>query len=94
MEYVEGCGFYGDQRARHACGAPILDLNYEEDKLVTVDFNLVATEEGEFVEVQGSGEEATFSQTQLDEMLSLGRKGITQLIEGQRAALNQIGAGL
>jgi ribonuclease PH len=75
-------------------GAPILDLNYEEDKLVTVDFNLVATEKGEFVEVQGSGEEATFSQTQLEEMLSLGRKGITQLIEGQRAVLDQLGAGL
>jgi ribonuclease PH len=75
-------------------GAPILDLNYEEDKLVTVDFNLVATEEGEFVEVQGSGEEATFSQTQLDEMLSLGRKGITQLIEAQRAVLDQLGAGV
>ena len=42
-------------------GVPLLDLNYEEDKAVTVDFNLVATEDGEFVEVQGSGEEATFS---------------------------------
>jgi ribonuclease PH len=74
-------------------GAPILDLNYEEDKLVTVDFNLVATEEGEFVEVQGSGEEATFSQPRLDEMLSLGRKGITQLIEAQRAVLDQLDIG-
>jgi ribonuclease PH len=62
-------------------------LNYEEDKLVTVDFNLVATEDGEFVEVQGSGEEATFSQEQLDEMLSLGRKAICELIVAQRAAL-------
>ena len=41
-------------------------LNYEEDKDVTVDFNLVATEDGEFVELQGSGEEATFSSDQLD----------------------------
>ncbi len=41
-------------------GVSMLDLNYEEDKAVTVDFNLVATEDGEFVEVQGSGEEATF----------------------------------
>ena len=57
-------------------GQAILDLNYEEDKLVTVDFNLVATEDGEFVEVQGSGEEATFAGSQLDEMLALGRKGI------------------
>jgi ribonuclease PH len=40
-------------------GQTILDLNCQEDKLVTVDFNLVATEDGEFVEVQGSGEEAT-----------------------------------
>src|SRR5213592_1540951 len=48
-------------------GNAILDLNYEEDKLVTVDFNLVATEDGELVELQGSGEESTFSQSQLDE---------------------------
>jgi ribonuclease PH len=71
-------------------GAPILDLNYEEDKLVTVDFNLVATEEGEFVEVQGSGEETTFSQPQLDAMLSLGQKGISRLIEAQHAVLDQL----
>ena len=53
---------------------PCVDLNYEEDKLVTVDFNLVATEDGEFVEVQSSGEEATFTGSQLDEMLALGRR--------------------
>ena len=69
---------------------PIVDLNYEEDKLVTVDFNLVATEEGEFVEVQGSGEEATFSQAQLDEMLALGRKAISELIAAQRAVLAEL----
>ena len=46
-------------------GVPLLDLNYEEDKAVTVDFNLVATEDGEFVEMQGSGEEATFSSDEL-----------------------------
>src|SRR5712692_10615288 len=46
-------------------GTPIVDLNYEEDKAVTVDFNLVATEDGELVELQGSGEEATFSNDQL-----------------------------
>ncbi len=70
-------------------GTPVLDLNYEEDKAVTVDFNLVATEEGEFVELQGSGEEATFSQEQLAEMLAIGRKGIAQLVEAQRAVLSQ-----
>src|SRR2546430_3625901 len=66
-------------------GNAILDLNYEEDKLVTVDFNLVATEDGELVELQGSGEESTFSQSQLDEMLALGRKGVAELIAAQRA---------
>jgi ribonuclease PH len=71
-------------------GNAILDLNYEEDKLVTVDFNLVATEDGELVELQGSGEESTFSQSQLDEMLALGRKGIADLIAAQRAVLARI----
>jgi ribonuclease PH len=71
-------------------GRAIVDLNYEEDKLVTVDFSLVATEDGEFVEVQGSGEEATFAQMQLDEMLALGRKGIADLVAAQRAVLARI----
>lgn len=75
-------GILGDQA--------LLDLNYEEDKLVSVDFNLVATEDGEFVEVQGSGEEATFAQSQLDEMLTLGRKGIGELIGAQRAVLARL----
>jgi ribonuclease PH len=71
-------------------GRAIVDLNYEEDKLVTVDFNLVATEDDEFVEVQGSGEEATFAQSQLDEILALGRKGIAELVAAQRAVLARI----
>ena len=71
-------------------GQAIVDLNYEEDKLVTVDFNLVATEDGEFVEIQSSGEEATFAGSQLDEMLVLGRKGISELIGAQRAVLARI----
>jgi ribonuclease PH len=68
----------------------VLDLNYEEDKLVTVDFNLVATEDGEYVAVQGSGEEATFAGSQLEEMLVLARKGIAALIGAQRAVLARI----
>jgi ribonuclease PH len=68
-------------------GTSIVDLNYEEDKAVTVDFNMVATEDGEFVELQGSGEETTFSQEQLAEMLILGRKSIAELIAAQRNVL-------
>jgi len=71
-------------------GNAIVDLNYEEDKAVTVDFNLVATEDGDFVEVQGSGEESTFSQSELDHMLTLARKGIADLIAAQRAVLARI----
>jgi ribonuclease PH len=71
-------------------GATVLDLNYEEDKAVTVDFNLVATEDGEFVEVQGSGEESTFSNAELEAMLAVGRKGIGELIAAQRAVLARI----
>ena len=71
-------------------GNAIVDLNYEEDKAVTVDFNLVATEDSEFVEVQGSGEESTFSQAQLDEMLVLVRKGIAHLIAAQRTVLARL----
>jgi ribonuclease PH len=54
---------------------------------VTVDLNLVATENGAFVEVQGAGEEATFSHAELLQMLSLGQKGIAELIAAQRAVL-------
>jgi ribonuclease PH len=50
----------------------------------------VATEDGEFVEVQGSGEEATFAESQLDEMLALARKGVVELIAAQRAVLARI----
>src|SRR5215813_5855556 len=71
-------------------GQAIVDLNYDEDKLVAVDFNLVATEDAEFVEVQSSGEEATFTGSQLDQMLALGRNGISALIGAQRAVLARI----
>ncbi|HST31827.1 MAG TPA: ribonuclease PH [Chthoniobacterales bacterium] len=71
-------------------GQSIVDLNYEEDKAVTVDFNLVATEDGDFVEVQGSGEESTFAQHELDQMMTMARKGIADLIAAQRAVLSRI----
>jgi ribonuclease PH len=71
-------------------GTAIVDLNYEEDKAVTVDFNLVATEDGDFVEVQGSGEEATFAHPELDQMMTLARNGISDLIAAQRAVLARI----
>lgn len=59
---------------------PVLDLNYLEDKDAAVDFNVVMTGKGQFVEIQGSGEEATFSETQLASLLTLAKKGIQEII--------------
>jgi ribonuclease PH len=68
-------------------GQPLLDLCYTEDAAAEADMNLVMNAAGEFIEVQGAGEEATFSETQLAEMLSLGKGGIKQLLAAQQAAL-------
>ncbi len=68
-------------------GEALLDLCYEEDAAADVDANIVMTEAGEFVELQGSGEEAVFSQQQLDQLMALGRKGIGELCAIQDAAI-------
>ncbi|HEV3237854.1 MAG TPA: ribonuclease PH [Gemmataceae bacterium] len=65
----------------------LLDLDYSEDKEAEVDLNLVMTGAGEFIEVQGTGEEATFTRSQLDRLLKLGRLGIDAITKAQRAAL-------
>lgn len=65
----------------------LLDLEYVEDKDAEVDFNLVMTGNGQFIEVQGSGEEATFSRTQLDRLLKLGKHGVDLITEAQKTAL-------
>jgi ribonuclease PH len=64
-----------------------VDLDYVEDKDASVDMNLVLTEHLEFVEVQGSGEEATFTPEQLTAMLAAGREGVGRLLELQAAVL-------
>jgi ribonuclease PH len=70
-------------------GRELLDLSYVEDKDAEVDFNIVMTGRGQFVEVQGSGEEATFSQQQLDALLLLAQKGIKDLSALQTAFLTK-----
>jgi len=70
-------------------GVAMLDLDYSEDSAADVDMNIVMTGNGEFVELQGSGEEATFSPNQLAEMLSLAETGIQHLLKVQRTALSQ-----
>ena len=69
---------------------PILDLCYVEDSKAKVDMNLVMTDDGRFIEIQGTGEEDTFSREELDILLDLGEKGNRELIELQRKALGEI----
>ena len=68
---------------------PVLDLNYPEDKDATVDANIVMTGIGKFVEVQSSGEEATFTRDELNTLLDLGAKGITEINVLQEAAITE-----
>ncbi len=71
-------------------GDAVLDLCYEEDHRAEVDFNVVMTDAGEFIEVQGTAEDGTFSRARLDELLSLAESGTAQLMEIQRAAIGDI----
>ncbi len=61
-----------------------LDLNYELDSKADVDMNVVMTESGKFVEIQGTGEEDTFTKEQLDQMLEMAELGIVELIDEQK----------
>ena len=70
-------------------GEALLDLNYFEDKDAEVDFNFVMTEGGEFVEIQGAGEESTFTEMEFAALMTLGKKGIRELCELQKAAIRQ-----
>ncbi len=74
-------------------GQALLDLNYLEDKDASVDLNLVMTDDGQFVEVQGAGEEGTFSQEQLSAMLELGKTGIAELLAAQQQVLAVVPGG-
>lgn len=68
-------------------GTPVLDLNYIEDSSAAVDMNVVMTESGQFVELQGTGEESTFSESDMSAMLALARKGVSELIQFQKQAV-------
>lgn len=71
-------------------GQPMLDLDFEEDSKAQVDMNIVMTGNGKFVELQGTGENATFSKQELDKMLEIGRKGISELINLQKEHLKEL----
>ena len=68
-------------------GTPLLDLNYPEDRDASVDFNVVMTEDLQFVELQGSGEENVFTSDEMSAMLELCQSGIQELVAKQREAI-------
>jgi len=68
-------------------GQPLLDLCYTEDVAAAVDMNLVMNSAGEFIELQGTGEQATFTESQLAELLALGKAGTRELLDAQEKAL-------
>lgn len=71
-------------------GKPVLDLNYAEDSKAHVDMNIVMVGKGNFVEVQGTGENATFSRKEIDALLKLAEKGIKELFDVQKKALGNL----
>jgi ribonuclease PH len=71
-------------------GVAVLDLNYQEDSKAGVDMNVVATDKGRFVELQGTAEGATFSEDEMTAMMTLAKSGIQQLVEKQKEALSAI----
>ncbi len=68
-------------------GTPVLDLDYPEDCNAETDMNVVMNDKGDFIEVQGTAEGHAFSQDELNAMLALAKKGITELLDSQQAAL-------
>ncbi len=70
-------------------GQSVLDLDYAEDSNAQTDMNVIMTDAGGFVEVQGTAEDGTFSGDELQEMLRLAQTGVSQLIELQKAALSE-----
>jgi ribonuclease PH len=68
-------------------GEPFLDLNYLEDVAAAVDFNVVMNQHLGIIEIQGTAEEASFSRTQLNQLLDFAEKGIQQLLIAQREVI-------
>lgn len=66
----------------------VLDLNYHEDSSAKVDMNIIMTDKGEFVELQGTGEDCPFTREELMKMMEYGEKGIKELIEVQKSVVD------
>ena len=96
LNKLKACGVLSSLPVRHGVaavsvgmlrGEKLLDLKYDEDSIADVDMNVVMTDDGRLIEVQGTAEHAPFSKTDLDELIALAAKGIDTLLNVQREAL-------
>jgi ribonuclease PH len=71
-------------------GTPLLDLKYDEDSRAEVDMNVVCTDDGRFIEVQGTAEREPFTRAQMDALLALASAGISELVRLQRDVLPRV----
>jgi ribonuclease PH len=74
-------------------GKPILDLNYDEDSTADVDMNIIMTAKGRFVEIQGTAEREPFKKEDMNKLITLAEKGITELVSAQKKVLKGISIG-
>lgn len=70
-------------------GRVLLDLDYQEDSRAEVDLNLVMNDKGEIIEIQGTGEQTTFTRAKLERMLDVAEPGVQQLLAEQKAAIGE-----
>lgn len=90
IKYIPAEDFVAAVSAGVVEDKPLLDLTYEEDSGASVDINVVMTGEGRFIEIQGTGEEATFSEEEFLKLISLAKKGIPELIEIQKKIVGEL----
>lgn len=89
LKKIPVCDFIAATSVGMVSGNPVLDLCYAEDSAAEVDMNVVMTGLGRFVELQGTGEEATFSRDEMNQLLDLAAAGIEELIGYQKQVLGQ-----
>lgn len=87
IEEIPVSGFVSAVSVGKVADRPILDLCYEEDSRAQVDMNVIMTDKGEYIEIQGTGEEAPFTAAELTQLLALASKGCAELHEAQRAVV-------
>ncbi|MBU1614161.1 ribonuclease PH, partial [bacterium] len=90
IKYVPAEDFVAAVSAGVVEGKPLLDLTYEEDSGASVDLNIVMTGKGQFVEIQGTGEEATFSEEEFLKLISLSKEGIPRIIKIQKEIIGEL----